>query len=138
MDAKVRTLNADIGHAIVGSWRRWRRRRVASREIASCDRAVIEGIAREFGLSVGELRDLAELGPGTTDLLYQRLNALGIDRATFTRIPLLQADLERCCAQCQHKAQCAHELDAHPRDEHWQSYCSNALTLSSIASAPPG
>lgn len=135
MATEIRTLNAGIGDAIAASWRRWRQRRAALSELAACDRAVIEGIAREFGLSVGELRDLAELGPGTTDLLYQRLDELNIDRATLTRVPLLLADLERCCARCQHKAECSHELESDMHGKRWETYCPNALTLTSVAPA---
>jgi hypothetical protein len=122
---------------MAGSWRRWRKRHAGADEISLSDSAMMEGIAREFGLSVGELRNLAELAPGTADLLYQRLDALGIDRAAVMPAPLLRTDLERCCAQCTHKAECATDLDVGSASENWKTYCPNALTLASLRPSRP-
>lgn len=132
MKARNKAFGAEIGGAVTGSWRRWRKRRATSDEISLSDSAMMEGIAREFGLSVGELRNLAELGPGTADLLYQRLDALGIDRAATIRTTLLRTDLERCCAQCANKAECASDLAVGSLSEDWKAYCPNALTLASL------
>ena len=45
-------------------------------------------------------------------------------------------DLERVCALCEHKRQCAHELSAGKAAEDYPEFCPNADTLSALIKKP--
>ena len=94
----------------------------------------MERIAREVGVSGGELSVLAGKWPDPTDLLYWRMNEIKLDRKEVTEIePQVMRDLQRVCSVCGSKRRCAHDLASKPSDSAWQKYCPNATTLSALA-----
>ena len=71
--------------------------------------------------------------PQTAMLLRRMLIALGIDPDS----PALKdhaaiAELQRECAACEHKQECAQDLAAGTAAENFYAYCPNAKTLDSI------
>jgi hypothetical protein len=90
----------------------------------------VERMAHDIGLSGGELRDLAAKGSDGADLLYARMSALGVTAADIDRMAFgLTRDLEKDCACCCSKEQCAGDLAKQPDAPGWMAYCANAATL---------
>ena len=99
----------------------------------------LEHMASEFGMTGRELQDLAAKGPHAADLLYQRMEALGLSPSDVERIahgPM--RDLERACSCCGDKAKCKHDLAARPDDPAWKDYCPNSASLESLRGAKDG
>ncbi len=102
-------------------------------ELAALPREEVERIAHDIGMSAAELREVAARGPGGADLLHERLAAMGLSRADVDRVAFgLMRDLERDCACCGSKDECAHDLREQPDSPGWTGYCANAATLESI------
>jgi hypothetical protein len=96
----------------------------------------IEAVARDVGLSVSELCDVARKGRGASDLLRRRLSALGINAKRLTRAqPAVIRDLEKVCSLCGSKHRCAHDLANEPADPRWRKYCPNAQTIDALEDA---
>jgi hypothetical protein len=71
--------------------------------------------------------------PQTAILLRRMLTALGLDPDS----PALKdhaaiAELQRSCAACEHKQECADDLAEGTAAENFYAYCPNAKTLDSI------
>jgi hypothetical protein len=71
--------------------------------------------------------------PQTAILLRRMLIALGLDPDS----PALKdhaaiAELQRSCAACEHKQECAEDLAAGTAADNFYAYCPNAKTLDSI------
>lgn len=102
-------------------------------ELRSVDRAELERIAGEFGMTARDLEDLTARGPHAAALLHDRMQALGIARADVERLAHgLMRDLERTCACCSDKRACKQDLAQRPDDHAWKDYCPNAISLESI------
>jgi len=59
-------------------FRAWRRRRTRLAELASCGPAEVEHMARDLGMSRGELSVLAGKWPDAADLLSRRLEQVNL------------------------------------------------------------
>jgi hypothetical protein len=93
----------------------------------------VERMAHDLGLSACVLRDVVAQGPHGADLLYDRLKAEGVSPADIDRIAFgLMRDLERDCACCASKAECAQDLDVQPTSPGWMAYCANAGTIEAV------
>ena len=102
-------------------------------EFAGVDRDELERIAGEFGMTGRDLEGLVARGPHAADLLYERMQALGVARADVERVAHgLMRDLERTCACCNDKGACKQDLAKRPDDPAWKDYCPNATSLESI------
>jgi len=122
-----------IGHALEGLLARvrgwWRR----EHDLDLLDAAELDRIARDLGMSAGDLERLAARGPDAADLLYARLRALGMTAADFGHAKrAILRDLERTCACCGEKGICAKDLARDPADPAWKGYCPNADTLDAL------
>jgi hypothetical protein len=116
---------------IVEGWRHLKRKHDELAEFDSCGRCEVERIARDLGLTAGELRTVVVRGEATTELLHRRMETLGIDAAQID--PAVLRDLERACAACENDQECAHELDTRPQQAGWPRYCPNATTLEALS-----
>lgn len=121
-----------VARAIKDTFSGWRQREQTMAELARLPPGELERTARECGLSECDLRHVAAQRPGGPDLLYRRLDALGIERQEIAAIPALRRDLERCCAMCDSKGDCRRDLDADPHGADWAQYCPNEPTLSAL------
>jgi hypothetical protein len=112
-----------------GRWfQDWSRRRTRLSELASCDPAEVEHMARDLGMSRGELSVLAGKWPDSRGLLSRRLeqvNLAGVE-------PQVLRDLERVCTLCGSKRKCEYDLTIHPSHPAWTGYCPNAPTISAL------
>ena len=114
-----------------GRWlREWSRRRARLAELASCGPAEVEQMARDLGMSRGELSVLAGKWPDSADLLSRRLEQVNL---TGVESQVLR-DLERVCTLCGSKRQCEYDLTIHPSSPAWTKYCPNAPTISALMS----
>jgi transcriptional regulator with XRE-family HTH domain len=105
-------------------------------ELRHCGTDEVARVARELGISPGELVDLASRGSAAADLLPKLLRALGVDPAVLARQdPLAMRDLQRLCITCGEKRRCEHELAAGTAAQHYRSYCPNAFTLDALFKA---
>ena len=87
-----------------------------------------------MGISTDTLRDLVARGPGAANLLYERMQALGISRADVDKAAQgVIRDLQRTCACCNEKGVCEKDLADRPDDPVWKNYCPNAVTLESLS-----
>jgi hypothetical protein len=117
---------------VIGNvWAGWRERRAALAELAGCPQDEVSRMAGELGLSAGELRELVKQGPRGADLLTKRLRALGIDPADPALLEI-KKDLQRCCAFCDSKRECARDLKTDPHSPAWTAYCPNEAALSAL------
>ncbi len=96
----------------------------------------VERMAHDIGLSSGDLRSIVAQGPHGSDLLYERLKALGVSPADVDRLAFgLMRDLERDCSCCGSKDDCAHDLKTQPLSPGWMAYCANAATIEAARKA---
>lgn len=122
-------------HEALGAWlgrvfRRWRETGRARYELAGLDPGEAERIARELGLTPSQLESLASQGEASAHLLYRRLAEVGLDPLDILRSePGVLRDLERTCALCDGRRECAHDLEVRPDDPTWKTYCPNRETL---------
>lgn len=116
---------------LIAHWRAWWQHHNEFRNLSQSE---LDRVAAEFGLTAHDLEQLSAKGPHAADLLYQRMQALGIARADVERIANgLMRDLEKSCAGCHDKGQCRKDLAAHPDDPVWKDYCPNALSLDALS-----
>jgi len=121
----------------IASWVKKYREAVGLRnELANCTPEQVARIARDMGLSPGELLSVAAKGPHSADELARLLRALGIDpRKLASEDFAMMRDLQRICVTCSHKAQCRHELAAGTAASHYRDYCPNAISLDALFDA---
>jgi hypothetical protein len=111
----------------------WLKRRREIREMRELDAGEFARIAHELCVTPGDLDTFVRQGPHATSELPKLLKALGIDEKALARSqPLVLRDMERVCASCVRKAQCDQDLDAGTSDQHYEKYCLNASTISSV------
>jgi hypothetical protein len=122
-----------LGEILLTCWENWKHRRNALAELASCG-SEVENVARDVGVTPGELRVLAARRPDASSLLYQRLASLKLDadRIAVSEGAVLQ-DLQRLCAACKSKSRCARDLSEHASIPEWEAYCPNADTLRALS-----
>ena len=119
--------------SIVKRIRNWFAGEFRRAELDRIDESELGRIAQDVGLSVGELGEVARLGPNAADLLPRRMQAVGLDvEAIARKEPSTLRDMQRLCAQCERHGRCEHDLNADPADPSWQSYCPNATTLRAL------
>jgi hypothetical protein len=94
-------------------------------------------MAKDVGISTGEFRKLAHMGPEGAELLFRRLEALELDpkEVGHAERRTLQ-DLERVCAMCGSHRRCARDLSRDSEDPVWEDYCPNAATLKALNKMP--
>lgn len=122
-----------ITHRVRVWWSNWVRGWRAADELRHCDRAIVDSIARDFGMSGDELTELAAYGPRAAALLYRRLKALGIDAAALAELePVVLRYFERTCTCCDSKRRCERDLRRAMTDRDWHEYCPNAPAIDAL------
>ena len=92
-----------------------------------------ESVRAAFAAQTAAVMQSVPGWPQAAILLRRMLVALGVDPDS----PALKdhaalAELERTCAACEHKRECAHDLAAGTAAANFYAYCPNARTLDSI------
>lgn len=101
--------------------------------LEQCAPEEVTQIAKDLGISAGELRAMASKGPGAADLLKKMLVALKVDPAALMQSdPATMRDLQRLCIACTNKKRCQHELAEGTAAEHFHEFCPNAFTLDAV------
>jgi hypothetical protein len=124
-----------LPNVFVQLWRRWTVTRANQLlEIArlGCDK--LEYLTHNLEASNSDLCTIA--GGRADDLLRRRMLALELDPYEMALSdPALLRHLQRCCALCESRENCASDLARvstgqawHGRDD-WRDYCENALVL---------
>jgi hypothetical protein len=102
-------------------------------ELSLLDNREVGLIAADLGMTTSTLRELVARGPDAANLLYERMNALGLSKAEVDNSAQnVLRDLQKTCACCNEKGVCEKDLLQHPKDPVWKSYCPNAVTLDSL------
>jgi hypothetical protein len=123
------------GRHLMATAKAFRQRRASVDEIDRLGPQETRCIARDLGISTDDLRVLAAKDRNAADLLYRRMQTIGLDpaRVDFT----VMRDLQRGCSQCLDKGLCVHELEDRPREPTWPKYCPNEQTLAALAQEQP-
>lgn len=102
-------------------------------ELGQCSAEDVRQIAKDLGVSAGELRAISAKGPQAADLLTKMLTALSVDpEALLKTDPATMRDLQRLCVSCGHKGRCRHEIAQGTAAEHFREFCPNAFTLDAL------
>ena len=121
----------DAVGALLDRVRDWWRRQG---ELSTLDNKELGRVAEDLRISTDTLRDLVARGPKAANLLYERMQALGISKADVDKAAQgVMRDLQRTCACCNEKGVCEKDLADRPDDPVWKSYCPNAVTLESLS-----
>ena len=111
-------------------WRSWSAASSSLSELNCCGEIEVQRMARDLGMSVSELRKVADHGPEAADLLVRRMVVLNLDRNEVAATePSTFQDLQRVCTLCESHRQCARDLARNPANGEWEDYCPNAATL---------
>jgi hypothetical protein len=125
--------------AIVRWWRSWRTTQANKAELDRCGIDETRTIARDIGVTVPDLYDLAEHRPEDAQLLPRRMSALDLDPSQVARsAPVAFRDLQRLCTMCRSKGRCARDLASDPASGEWRDYCPNATTLDALQAEKAG
>jgi hypothetical protein len=121
----------DAVGALLDRVRDWWRRQG---ELSALGNKELGRVAEDLGISTDTLRDLVARGPGAANLLYERMQALGISKADVDKAAQgVIRDLQRTCACCNEKGVFEKDLADRPDDPVWKNYCPNAVTLESLS-----
>ena len=125
-----------VVESVIDLFARWLHHRREIAVLCTCDGAEYGLIARDLGVSPGELSELVRRGPHSADELPKMMAALGLDAQAIARVqPMVVRDLERVCALCEQKKRCDSDLAAGTAAQHHTEYCENASTFASLNSA---
>lgn len=133
MTTQQATRNSGIIHAISEAWNRYRKRRAALAELQGLGRAELSRMINDAGLTFGDAVELTKQSGASSELLYRRLEAAGIDVEKLDAA--VMRDMQRCCSFCDSKSKCAHEFDDKPKAASWPAYCPNQLTIEALSAA---
>ena len=130
------TTSPGIFGVIAKWWQHWKAREAAVSELASCGADETAHLARDIGVGVAELETLAGRWPGSSELLDQRMGAIGLGAEQIAHSdPEVVRDLQRVCGQCGSESRCARDLDRDKEDQSWRDYCPNVATLDALRRA---
>lgn len=141
MEGHISTLpRTEISHSPIRAILQWIRDRSRSNDLndlQACGEKEVERMARDAGLSAGEFRALASLGPNAPDLLERRMTVLDLDLVEVSAFePQTFQDLQRVCSSCESHRRCLRDLARNPSNSAWKDYCPNAVTLMALDALP--
>jgi hypothetical protein len=130
--------DAQEGHSPFQAVWQWCRELTGSQSsFGDCGEESVERMAHDLAISTTELRQLANRGPESADLLPQRMAALDLDQNEVARTePATMQDLQRVCTMCDCHRRCAHDLARDPLDPVWKEYCPNGQTFTALNALP--
>jgi hypothetical protein len=131
------TLTADRHEGFISHvgqrWQAWKERRDTLAALDGCGGGEVARIAHDLSLSPGELRALARKGSDSADLLYRRMDELGLDRDSVEHAePRTMWDLQKACSLCDSKGRCRHDFARGAGASAWQPYCPNDDMLNAL------
>jgi hypothetical protein len=108
----------------------WRNLRAGLARFNELDGGTLGIIAKDVGLSAGQLQTVAARGPNAADQVQLRLEALHLHDSTVSGD--VMRDLERVCTVCDSKRKCKRDFVHFPDDAAWEAYCPNASTFDAL------
>jgi hypothetical protein len=125
------------GHSIANAFAGWVRLcRVAlgaRNELAVATPEEVARIAHDLGIRPSDLTTAVSGWPASATLLRRMLVALGIDpESPVVTDHAAIGELQRECAACASKTECARDLDRGTAGDNLYAYCPNAKALDSI------
>jgi hypothetical protein len=119
--------------AIAGWINKYRHVHGVRDELEECSQEDVMQIAKDLGIAVSDLRDMAAKGPDAADALQKMLLALSVDPQALAKAdPAVMRDLQRICIFCSHKGRCQHKLAEGTSAENFREFCPNAYTLDAL------
>ena len=123
--------------SIFRAWKDWKVTCLSFADSDVCSEYELKRRADYLGIPVAQLRWVSCYSPDPISLLERRMEALSLnpDEVTHTE-PLTVRELQKRCARCEKRGQCALDLAdkfADPRGQYWRDYCPNAATLSMLS-----
>jgi transcriptional regulator with XRE-family HTH domain len=118
----------------IAAWvKRYREAQGLRNEMANCTPEQVATIARDMGITSGELLWVTAKGRQAANELPRLLRALGVDPDKLaSEDPLTMRDLQRICISCGHKGECRHDLAQGTAATHYREYCPNAISLDAL------
>src|SRR5947209_5170329 len=102
--AKHRDELHETAQSFMNRLRHWWRE---AHDLEGLSRDELSRMAGEFGMTGNELEALAANGAHGADLLYERMQVLGLTRTDIERTASgMMRDLERTCSGCRDKGRC--------------------------------
>jgi hypothetical protein len=136
-DTRLPTNNWPITNRMKEWWKSWRAAHSRVSELACCEEYELERMARDLGMPLSELRELASHGPEAADFLLRRMTALKLDRQEVAAtLPATFQDLQRLCTLFKSHRQCGRDLGSNADDPAWEVYCPNVAMLKLLDSLP--
>ena len=122
---------AKIVFDAVGDWvTRYHRSLKFNSELEAIDPDQVAAMAKDIGITAGQLRELANKRGDAAALLRSLLVALGVDPKKFDRIdPRVARDMQWLCVNCSNKSQCCFDLSIGIAATTFRNFCPNAIAL---------
>jgi hypothetical protein len=122
---------------IFKAWKDWKAARFNFADSDVCSEYELMRRAHYLGIPVTQLHWVSSYGPDPISLLDRHMEALSLDPDEVTHMdPLMVRQLQKRCAKCDSKGQCALDLAdefADPERRYWRDYCPNAATLAMLS-----
>jgi hypothetical protein len=117
----------------VADWvNRYRCALMPHNELEGVDADQVAAIAKDLGITTGQLRELANKGDETASL-RNLLIALGVDPKELEKIdPRIARDMQWLCINCSRKSECNFDLSIGIAATTFRDICPNALALEEI------
>ena len=120
-------------HAVAGWINKHRVMNGVRDELGQCSPEEAMQMAKDLGVTVGDLRGLAAKGAIAANALPKMLSALSVDAQALTDgDPAVMRDLQRTCFLCDHKSRCRRELAEGSAAQHFRNFCPNAYTFDAL------
>lgn len=118
----------------VADWvRRYRSALVGNDQLTKLDGSQVAAIAKDLGITAGQLSELASKGDHATAPLQELLAGLGVDPKEFEKIDIRVArDMQWLCVNCNDRSQCNFDLSIGIAATTFREYCPNAVTIDEV------
>ena len=125
---------AKIVFAAVADWvTRYRCSLNSSSELEAIDPDQVAAMAKDIGITAGQLRELASKRGDAAAALRSLLVALDVNPKEFDKIdPRIARDMQWLCINCSNKAQCSFDLSIGIAAATFRNFCLNAIALDEI------
>ena len=125
---------AKIVFAAAADWvTRYRRSLNFNSELEAIDPDQVAAMAKDIGITAGQLRDLASKRGDAAAPLRSLLVAIDVNPKEFDKIdPRIARDMQWLCINCSNKAQCSFDLSIGIAATTFRNFCPNAIALDEI------
>ena len=125
---------AKIVFGAVANWvTRYRRSLKFNSELEAIDPDQVAAMAKDIGITAGQLRELASKRGDAAAALRNLLVTLDVDPKQFDKIdPRIARDMQWLCVNCSSKAQCSFDLSIGIAAATFRNFCPNAIALNEI------